>query len=65
MSDASVRIGRVVRTLLASIQRCKDGAALVIHQGADDYRSQPAGAAGPRIACGVIDPNPGREGADR
>lgn len=31
-----------------------DGAALVIHQGADDYQSQPSGAAGPRIACGVI-----------
>jgi Cu-Zn family superoxide dismutase len=32
-----------------------DGAALVIHEGADDYSSQPSGAAGPRIACGVID----------
>lgn len=32
-----------------------DGAAVVIHKGADDYRSQPAGAAGPRIACGVIE----------
>ncbi len=31
-----------------------DGSALVIHSGADDYRSQPSGAAGPRIACGVI-----------
>jgi Cu-Zn family superoxide dismutase len=31
-----------------------DGAALVIHQGADDYRTDPAGAAGERIACGVI-----------
>ncbi len=31
-----------------------DGAALVIHEGADDYRSQPAGAAGQRIACGAI-----------
>jgi Cu-Zn family superoxide dismutase len=31
-----------------------DGAAVVIHSGADDYRSQPSGAAGPRIACGVI-----------
>jgi Cu-Zn family superoxide dismutase len=31
-----------------------DGAALVIHEGADDYQSQPSGAAGPRIACGVI-----------
>ncbi|MFP4076883.1 MAG: superoxide dismutase family protein [Halochromatium sp.] len=32
-----------------------DGAALVIHEGADDYQSQPAGAAGQRIACGVIE----------
>ncbi len=31
-----------------------DGAALVIHEGPDDYVSDPAGAAGPRIACGVI-----------
>ena len=31
-----------------------DGAAIVIHAGADDYTSDPAGAAGPRIACGVI-----------
>ena len=31
-----------------------DGAALVIHAGPDDYRTNPAGAAGPRIACGVI-----------
>lgn len=34
----------------------QDRAALLIHQGADDYHSQPAGAAGPRIACGVIQP---------
>lgn len=31
-----------------------DGSALVIHQGADDYRSQPAGNAGPRVACAVV-----------
>lgn len=31
-----------------------DGAALVIHAGPDDYRSDPAGNAGDRIACGVI-----------
>ena len=31
-----------------------DGAAFVIHAGTDDYKSDPAGAAGPRIACGVI-----------
>lgn len=33
----------------------QDGAALVIHQGADDYRTDPAGDAGDRIACGVFD----------
>jgi len=32
-----------------------DGSAVVIHQGADDYRTDPAGDAGPRIACGVIE----------
>lgn len=30
------------------------GKALVIHAQPDDYRSQPAGNSGPRIACGVI-----------
>ncbi|MBI1180073.1 MAG: superoxide dismutase [Alphaproteobacteria bacterium] len=34
-----------------------DGSAFVIHAGADDYMSNPAGAAGPRIACGVIHVN--------
>ena len=31
-----------------------DGAAIVLHAGPDDYKSDPAGAAGARIACGVI-----------
>ena len=31
-----------------------DGSALVIHAKADDYKSDPAGDAGGRIACGVI-----------
>lgn len=31
-----------------------DGSALVIHGGADDYATQPSGAAGSRIACAVI-----------
>lgn len=30
------------------------GTALIIHSKADDYKSQPAGNAGERIACGVI-----------
>jgi Cu-Zn family superoxide dismutase len=33
-----------------------DGSALVIHATADDYRSQPAGGGGPKVACGVIRP---------
>lgn len=31
-----------------------DGAAIVIHAKPDDYRTDPAGAAGDRIACGVV-----------
>jgi Cu-Zn family superoxide dismutase len=31
-----------------------DGSAVVIHAKADDYKSDPAGDAGDRIACGVI-----------
>jgi len=30
------------------------GRTIVVHAGADDLRSQPAGKAGPRAACGVI-----------
>lgn len=32
-----------------------DGSAFVIHSGRDDYTSQPSGAAGERIVCGVIE----------
>jgi Cu-Zn family superoxide dismutase len=32
-----------------------DGSALVIHANADDHRSQPAGDAGGRIACAVVE----------
>jgi Cu-Zn family superoxide dismutase len=32
----------------------KDGAAIVIHAVADDYKTDPTGNAGGRVACGVI-----------
>jgi superoxide dismutase, Cu-Zn family len=32
-----------------------DGSAIVMHEGADDYETDPAGDAGSRIACGVIE----------
>lgn len=31
-----------------------DGSAIVIHQAADDYRTDPAGNAGDRVACAII-----------
>ncbi|MGB3807999.1 MAG: superoxide dismutase family protein [Erythrobacter sp.] len=31
-----------------------DGTAVIVHAGADDYRSQPSGDAGSRVACGVL-----------
>lgn len=32
----------------------RDGSALVIHDKGDDYKTDPAGDSGPRIACGVV-----------
>jgi superoxide dismutase, Cu-Zn family len=34
----------------------EDGSALMLHADPDDYKSDPAGHAGGRIACGVIAP---------
>jgi len=33
----------------------QDGAAVVVHANADDYRTDPAGNSGDRIACGVME----------
>jgi Cu-Zn family superoxide dismutase len=30
------------------------GRSVVVHRDPDDYSTQPAGNAGPRVACGVI-----------
>lgn len=31
-----------------------DGAAVMIHAAADDYRTDPSGSSGARIACGIV-----------
>lgn len=33
-----------------------DNSSLVLHAGPDDYRTNPSGGSGDRIACGVIEP---------
>jgi Cu-Zn family superoxide dismutase len=34
------------------------GKSVVVHAGADDFTSQPSGAAGDRIGCGVVEAQP-------
>jgi Cu-Zn family superoxide dismutase len=38
----------------------QDGASVVVHSGRDDYRSQPSGDSGDKIACGVLGQVEGR-----
>jgi superoxide dismutase, Cu-Zn family len=48
--------GRAVMSFFTDRFRPADviGKAVMIHENPDDYRTQPAGAAGRRLACGVI-----------
>ena len=58
MADASgvVQVDRIIQgaTLGGAETSNILGRALIVHAAADDYRSQPAGNAGARLACGVI-----------
>lgn len=57
---SSNRTGTMTAELMGSRSQIEDwifdsdGTAVVIHAGADDYRTDPAGDAGSRVACGVI-----------
>lgn len=53
--------GRISRTTDLWCIGCEDpskdvlGKAIIIHAGVDDFSTQPSGAAGARIGCGVIE----------
>jgi Cu-Zn family superoxide dismutase len=49
VTDSNVNLGSDEHSVFSN-----GGTALVIHGAADDMKSDPAGNAGPRIACGVI-----------
>lgn len=59
-ADADGRLHASTLTNLISLGNGKrsifdrDGAAIIVHERADDYASQPDGKSGERIACGVI-----------
>lgn len=36
----------------------EDGTSLLVHAGADDYKTDPSGESGDRIACGVVEAQP-------
>lgn len=56
-SDGTARLTYTIDGTLEDIEAWlfdEDGTAVVIHEGADDYLTDPSGAAGARIACGVL-----------
>lgn len=52
-ASATVDLGSDRAAVLASIFDT-DGTAVIVHSGPDDYRSDPAGNAGSRVACGTL-----------
>ena len=56
-ADGSGKLDTVLRGTPAELSAAlfdADGAALVIHAAADDYRTDPSGNSGARIACGAL-----------
>lgn len=56
--EGAIQIFAAVVTLKAGEEgslRDEDGTAIVIHAGPDDYKTDPSGDSGGRIACGVVE----------
>ena len=56
MGAVSATLPGPAETVLAQLFDA-DGTAIVVHASADDYRTDPSGNAGGRIACGVLTRN--------
>ncbi len=52
--DGTAEVLRLVEGLSLQGFHTLLGRSVIVHAGADDLTSQPAGNAGPRVACGVI-----------
>lgn len=57
MGNPSYNNGRAYMSFFTNKFRVNEviGKAVIIHENPDDYRTQPAGDAGKRLACGVIE----------
>ena len=58
-SDGKLQIEVLNPTVTLSSESAlldEDGSAVIVHTSADDYKTDPAGNAGDRIACGVVTP---------
>ncbi|TGN67140.1 superoxide dismutase family protein [Paracoccus liaowanqingii] len=52
--SGAVMVEHFIPGLSAEVLDDEDGTGFIIHAHADDYQGQPAGHAGPRLACGVL-----------
>ncbi|HSP77946.1 MAG TPA: superoxide dismutase family protein [Myxococcaceae bacterium] len=53
-ADGKAKIDFFAENLTVKSMADQDGSAVIIHAGSDDYHSNPAGNAGDRIACGLV-----------